>query len=120
MFGFDLPKYAVLTVEQPNGGNVVMVHMGEGRFIAKVPPLAVGALVPPGGEPAKDPIPFRWDNGLAGDGYSAGALLFDAKGAGELINAQAANGDAFAIKVLTQCAEAEKMMIARDKLGVMQ
>lgn len=120
MFGFDLPKYALLTVEQPNGGHVIMVHMGDGRFIAKVPPLVVGALVPPGVELSKDPIPFTWDNGLEGEGYSAGAFVFDAKGAGELINEQAANGNEFAVNLLTKCAEAEKMMIARDKLGVMQ
>lgn len=122
MFSFDLPKFAALQVSLPTGGGAIMVHVGGGRFISKVPPIALAGLVP-AAEPAQnvEGLPVAWDGAtLPGDGESAPVYFaFDVASAQRSVEEAAAAGDTFAKAILTELDAAQRTLDARAKLGVM-
>lgn len=117
MFAFNLPKHAAIKVELPTGGSAIMIHVGDGRFVTNMPPLVLaGVSVVEGEEVAGLPIDWASD-ALPADLHST-FFAFDAAGAARAVEAAAAAGDVKAREVLDRLAEAEKMLAARERLGM--
>lgn len=122
MFAFDLPRFAALSVSLPTGGGTMMIHVGGGRFIAKVPPLVLAGVSPAAaGVGDTEGLPIEWDGTtLPGDGESrASFFAFDVAAAQRSVEEAAAGGDTFAQKILEELARAEEVLAARAALGVM-
>jgi len=120
MFKFTLPQFAALNVSLPTGGTIVMVHMGDGEFCSLVPPLAVPGILPEGvAVPAEYPVvPVTWATGaFVGDVNTTG-FGFDVAGAAASVEQAAAAGDVVAGEIVSQMKEAEVMLAAREKLGL--
>lgn len=107
MFSFELPVNTAITVDLPTGGATVMVHLGGGRFLSKLPPIALPALSREP-EPGAVDVPVTWDGQtLPGDGGAhAGVVTFDVRGAAQAVEAAAKDGDTYAQRVVAQMREA--------------
>lgn len=119
MFSFHLPKFAALKVELPTGGEAVMIHVGDGRFVSNLPPLVLAGVDPNiEGVEVRD-LPITWDGEtLPGHKNVHPALFaFDARGAAEAVEKAAAGGDTFALQVMERLNQAEKMLDARSLLA---
>lgn len=118
MFCLDLPINAAIRVELPTGGAAIMIHLGGGRFATNLPPLALaGVSTVKGGEPVTD-LPVTWDSGALPAELHATLFVFDAQGAARSVEAAAVAGDANAKAVVDRMADAEKMLTAREKVGM--
>lgn len=123
MFSFDLPTNAAIRVELPTGGAAIMIHLGGGRFATNLPPLALaGVSTVKGGEPVTGlpvtDLPVTWDSGALPAELHATLFVFDAQGAARSVEAAAVAGDANAKAVVDRMADAEKMLTAREKVGM--
>ena len=122
MFAFNLPKFAALEVSLPTGGGALMVHIGGGRFLSKVPPIALAGLTPAAGDTqSQEGLPLDWDGAtLPGDGQARPIYFaFNVAQAQAGLEEAARMGDTFAQKVLAEMQEAEKVLLARQALGIM-
>lgn len=118
MFAFNLPERAAIKVELPTGGAAIMIHLGGGRFATNLPPMALaGVSEVKGGAPVTD-LPVTWDSGALPAELHATLFVFDAQGAARSVEAAAAAGDANAKAVVDRMADAEKMLAAREKVGM--
>ena len=118
MFCLDLPINAAIRVELPTGGTAIMIHLGGGRFATNLPPLALaGVSEVKDGAPVTD-LPVTWDSGALPAELHAALFVFDAQGAARAVEAAAAAGDANAKAVVDRMADAEKMLAAREKVGM--
>lgn len=123
MFSFDLPQFAALQVSLPTGGSAVFVHVGGGRFISKVPPIALIGFVRKG-----DPVPEIKNHPVSWDGATLPCnveaepfeIAFDLKMAEKCVCDAAALGDEFGKSVVAALAEVDAMLLARAELGIMQ
>ena len=118
MFCLDLPTNAAINVELPTGGAAIMIHLGGGRFATNLPPLVLaGVSEVKDGAPVTD-LPVTWDSGALPAELHAALFVFDAQGAARSVEAAAAAGDANAKAVVDRMADAEKMLAAREKVGM--
>lgn len=118
MFCLDLPINAAIRVELPTGGAAIMIHLGGGRFATNLPPLALaGVSEVKDGAPVTD-LPVTWDSGALPDDLHAALFVFDAQGAARAVEAAAVAGDAKAQDVLARMRQAEDMLAAREKVGM--
>lgn len=118
MFCLDLPTNAAIRVELPTGGAAIMIHLGGGRFATNLPPLALaGVSEVKDGAPVTD-LPVTWDSGALPAELHATLFVFDAQGAARSVEAAAVAGDANAKAVVDRMADAEKMLTAREKVGM--
>lgn len=118
MFCLDLPTNAAIRVELPTGGAAIMIHLGGGRFATNLPPLALaGVSEVKDGAPVTD-LPVTWDSGALPAKLHATLFVFDAQGAARSVEAAAVAGDANAKAVVDRMADAEKMLTAREKVGM--
>lgn len=118
MFCLDLPTNAAIRVELPTGGAAIMIHLGGGRFATNLPPLALaGVSAVKDGAPVTD-LPVTWDSGALPAELHSTVFVFDAQGAARAVEAAAAAGDANAKAVVDRMADAEKMLDAREKVGM--
>lgn len=118
MFCLDLPTNAAIRVELPTGGAAIMIHLGGGRFATNLPPLALaGVSAVKDGAPVTD-LPVTWDSGARPAELHATLFVFDAQGAARSVEAAAVAGDANAKAVVDRMADAEKMLTAREKVGM--
>ncbi len=97
MFKFSLPKWATLPVITPEGITLPMVHMGDGVFMAAIPPISLHTCQPLGVKPDAAPIPMAWDSGVFGADVEMAQSFFDAPGAAEALRVAADSGDITAI-----------------------
>lgn len=120
MFAFDLPKFAALQVQFPTGGGSLLVHLGGGRFVSKVPPIVLAGVVP-ATEPAvnQEGLPVTWDGtSLPGDADAQPVFMaFDVASAQGSVEAAAAAGDKFAQAVLDEIAAAQRTLDAQAALS---
>lgn len=120
MFKFTLPKFAAFEAVQPNGGNLLFIHLGEGKFISQIPPLMSGGVAPEAEVVDTDPaITFEWDSETF-QTSKAVMFMYDAKGALALVEAAAAAGDKSAINMLGEFDRASKIIEAREAVGMTQ
>lgn len=120
MFSFDLPTNCALKVALPTGGDVVMVHVGGGRFISHVPPLVlVGVSDNPGVE-EQHGLPVTWDSKTLSGSVHHALFAFDAAGAAKAVQDAAAAGDEAARDVLRKMEEAEAMLAAQRAVGLVK
>lgn len=118
MFCLDLPINAAIRVELPTGGAAIMIHLGGGRFATNLPPLALaGVSEVKDGAPVTD-LPVTWDSGALPAKLHAVLFVFDAQGAARAVEAAAVAGDMKALAVVDRMADAEKMLTAREKVGM--
>lgn len=119
MFKFVLPKFAALHVELPTGGSTLMVHIGDGVFVSKVPPIVLRGVSPEQSQQVEG-IPVEWDGvSLPGDGEAHPCVFaFDMKSAGEAVDAAASAGDTYARKVLAEMEHAARTIAAQERLGL--
>lgn len=118
MFCLDLPINAAIRVELPTGGAAIMIHLGGGRFATNLPPLALaGVSTVKGGEPVTG-LPVTWDSGALPAELHAALFVFGAQGAARAVEAAAVAGDMKALAVVDRMADAEKMLAAREKIGM--
>ena len=118
MFCLDLPTNAAINVELPTGGAAIMIHLGGGRFATNLPPLALaGVSEVKDGAPVTD-LPVTWDSGALPAELHAALFVFDAQGAARSVEAAAVAGDMKALAVVDRMADAEKMLAAREKVGM--
>lgn len=116
MFSFELPVNTAITVNLPTGGVTTFVHVGGGRFLSKLPPIAMPA-------PAREPIanvedvPVTWDGQtMPGDGQAHAAVVsFDVRAAAQAVEAASAAGDTYAQRVMEQVREAEAEIRAAEQ-----
>lgn len=123
MFCLDLPINAAIRVELPTGGAAIMIHLGGGRFATNLPPLALaGVSEVKDGAPVTDlpvtDLPVTWDSGALPAELHAVLFVFDAQGAARAVEAAAVAGDMKALAVVDRMADAEKMLAAREKIGM--
>lgn len=120
MFSFALPKFAALQVSLPTGGVALFVHMGEGRFLSKVPPIVLAGVTPVESDQTEG-LPVGWDaSELAGDKPAfPTAFVYDVGGAQKAVEDAAAGGDTFARLILDELEAAQRALDARAALGVM-
>lgn len=119
MFAFDLPKNAFLKVELPTGGEAIFAHVGGGRFVSNIPPLALAGISPVEGEQVVG-LPLTWDSSLLpADGHHA-VFAFDTVMAEKSLEDAAAAGDERAIGVLSQLQAAEKQLEAQRAVGLVR
>lgn len=119
MFCFDLPKHAALKVELPTGGEAIMVHLGGGRFVSNIPPLALAGVSDVEGVQVAD-VPLTWDSSvLPADAHHA-VFGFDTVMAEKSLEAAAAAGDERARSVLSQLELAEKQLAAQRAVGMVR
>lgn len=118
MFAFNLPERAGLLVKLPTGGEAMMVHVGGGRFISRVPPLVLHGPGLPGEDFLREGLPLEWDSTTLKQGVDVGlaTFVFDAAGGQRAIEEAAAAGDAEAKGVLEELNAAQRQMEARDLL----
>lgn len=117
MFCLDLPTNAAIRVELPTGGAAIMIHLGGGRFATNLPPLVLaGVSDVKDGAPVTG-LPVTWDSALP-DELHAALFVFDAQGAARAVEAAAVAGDMKALAVVDRMADAEKMLAAREKVGM--
>lgn len=118
MFCLDLPTNAAIRVELPTGGAAIMIHLGGGRFATNLPPLVLaGVSVVKDGPPVTD-LPVTWDSGALPAELHSTVFAFDALGAARAVEAAAVAGDMKALAVVDRMADAEKMLSAREKVGM--
>lgn len=121
MFSFDLPRFAALQVQFPTGGGSLLVHVGGGRFISKVPPIVLAGVMP-AGEVAQnqEQLPVTWDGTtLPGDADAQPVFMaFDVASAQHSVEAAAQAGDTFARAVLDEIAQAQKTIDAQTALAL--
>ena len=121
MFAFELPKFAALQVQFPTGGGSLLVHVGGGRFISKVPPIVLAGVVPAAEVASNiEGIPVTWDGTtLPGDADAQPVYMaFDVASAQGSVEAAAAAGDKFARAVLDEIVQAQRTLEARASLGM--
>ena len=117
MFAFSLPLHAVIRVELPTGGTTMMAHIGGGRFVSNIPPLALAGISDAPGTEVSG-LPLTWDSqAMPADAHPA-VFEFDTVGAEKSLEAAAAAGDERARAVLAQLAEAEKQLEAQRAVGM--
>lgn len=121
MFKFDLPAGAALHVFLPTGGETILVHAGEGRFLSKVPPIALAGLAREGEGVGAIGLPVSWDGQtLPGDGPTQPIWFgFDVNAAADAVKAASEGGDTFARAVMAEIEAAQRTLDAREALGVM-
>lgn len=120
MFSFEIPQWAALQVSLPTGGATTLVHVGGGRFLSKVPPIALtGAR--PDFPFQQEGIPVEWDGTtLPGDKTAHPAVFgFDVMAAARVVQEAAAAGDTFAQAVMAEMEAAQRTLDSREALGVM-
>lgn len=120
MFAFDLPKFAALQVQFPTGGGSLLVHVGGGRFISKVPPIVLaGAMPATEVEQNIEGIPVTWDGTtLPGDADAKPVFMaFDVASAQGALEAAAQAGDKFALAVMAEIEQAQKTIDAQAALA---
>lgn len=117
MFCLDLPTNAAIRVELPTGGAAIMIHLGGGRFATNLPPLVLaGVSDVKDGAPVTG-LPVTWDSALP-DELHGTLFVFDVQGAARAVEAAAVAGDMNAKAVVDRMADAEKMLAAREKVGM--
>lgn len=113
MFAFDLPKFASMSVALPTGGSAIFVHVGEGRFISNVPPIAMAGI-----SAVKDEVvtgvPLGWDSDALPVVSHGATFVFDIAGAATAVEEAAGKGDTKAREImdLLQKIEAEPVPVA--------
>lgn len=117
MFTFDLPKHAAIKVELPTGGDAVMIHLGEGRFVSNVPPLVL-AGVSVVADTEVTGLQVGWDSGALPPNVHSAIFVFDVAGAAVAVETAAAGGDVKAIEVVNKMRDAEKMLAAQVAVGM--
>lgn len=120
MFSFSLPRFAALVVSLPTGGQTLMLHVGDGKFVSKVPPIVLAGVSP---EPMAqvEGLPVGWDGTTLPGNVEAHptAFVFDVAAAQSAVEAAAASGDTYAQMVMAELRAAEQVLDARTALGVM-
>lgn len=109
MFSFALPRYAAFKVALPTGGETVFIHLGGGKFVTRVPPVALHAVVPAGVEFDPEPVPLTWDTELAGD-VVGNKVVFDLASAEKSVGVAAGLGDALAVEYIGMLEEAGRAL----------
>lgn len=117
MFKFTMPRHAAIKVELPTGGEAIMIHTGEGRFVTNMPPLVLAGVAVVEGQEVTG-LPIGWDSGALPEDLHHAIFAFDAAGAARAVEAAAAAGDVKAREVVDRLADAEKMLAARERLGL--
>lgn len=117
MFAFNMPRFAAINVRLSTGCEAIMIHVGDGRFVTNIPPLILSGVSSVEGEVTSD-LPVTWDSGALPVEFHSATFVFDAKGAAHAVEAAAAAGDADAKSVMGSLADAEKMLAAREKVGM--
>ena len=121
MFSFELPEGAVLVVASPTGGNLLMVHKGDGQFVSDLPPLVLVG-VSSAAEQHVEGLPVGWD----GDSFPVGGtqhqctFLFDSVSATRAVEIAAAQRDPAAMAMLERLADADKVLKARESIGMVK
>jgi len=121
MVSFEIPQWAMLQVTLPTGGETAMLHIGGGRFLSRIPPIALTGMKPDF-PLQQEGVPVSWDGTtMPGDSQNAHPAVFgfDAVGATRALQDAAAAGDTFAKFILSEFEAAEKTLAAREALGVM-
>lgn len=120
MFSFSLPKFAALMVSFPTGGHSLLVHVGEGRFVSKVPPIVLAGVSPAPMDQVEG-LPVSWDGEtIKGDAQAHPmAFVFDVGSAQKAVEDAAAAGDTYARLVMDELEAAQRALDARAALGVM-
>ena len=122
MFSFDLPKDAALVVSLPTGATTVFVHIGGGRFLSKIPPIALAGVRAGAGDFAEVEGPeLGWDGvTLPGDAPTHPvAIRFAAAPAMDAVKAAGERGDTYALAVLAEIAAVTRILEAREGLAGM-
>jgi hypothetical protein len=119
MFAFDLPRHAAIKVELPTGGEAIMIHVGGGRFVTNMPPLVLAGVSAVEGEEVTG-LPMDWDSGALPHDLHSAFFAFDTIGAARAVEVAAAAGDVSAQGVLTRMRDAEKMLAAREAVGMVK
>lgn len=121
MFSFSLPKGAALLVASPTGGELLIVHKGDGQFLSDLPPLVLLG-VSADAEQHVDGLPVGWD----GESFPVGptphhcTFMFDAVSASRAVEIAAAQRDPAAIAMLERLADADKVLKAREAVGMVK
>lgn len=107
MFAFDLPKNALIKVELPTGGDVLMIHLGLGRFVSSLPPLVLVGVSPFENEQVAG-LPVTWDSeAIKLDGLHQAMFGFDHIGCANSVERAAAAGDEQALEMLEKMRAAD-------------
>ena len=119
MFSFVIPRWATLQVQLPTGGASTFVHIGGGRFLSAVPPIAFTGLNPEAPFQMEG-IDVTWDGStLPGDKEAKPCVFgFDLAGAEKAVRAAAERGDTFAQAMLQSFADAEAKFVNAALDGV--
>lgn len=116
MFAFDLPKHSMIKVELPTGGEVLMIHLGFGRFVSNLPPLVLVGVSPVENEQVAQ-LPVVWDSeAIKLDGLHHALFGFDHVGCANSVERAAAAGDERALEMLEKLREADAALAALDAL----
>lgn len=121
MFSFSLPKGAALLVTSPTGGQLMMIHKGDGQFVSDLPPLVMLG-VSAEAEQKVEGLPVAWDADTFPHGCATHqcTFLFDAVGASRAVEIAAAQRDPAAIAMLERLADADKVLKARESVGMVK
>lgn len=119
MFSVSLPKFAVLTVQLPTGVTACMCHVGEGRFIMDVPPVAFVGVRGADGQGPEVPaegLPVGWDSTSVVAPIEPVQIVCDAKSGMSVLRLAAERGDAAAVAALGELEAIERMVALRETL----
>lgn len=109
-----MPKHSMIKVELPTGGDVLMIHLGFGRFVSSLPPLVLVGVSPVENEQVAQ-LPVVWDSeAIKLDGLHQAMFGFDHIGCANSVERAAAAGDEQALEMLEKLREADA---ALDALG---